>query len=381
MNKTFRKAMTVMITVFMLFTSGCSEEAKVARLQKNAEALMEKSDFAGAVDVYREALNKGISLEVLLPLIEDAYVKWSADALQRSGGSLDSTLEVIDKMIREFPESKDDAANAILAYARTFMNNAGDDPQRLRTIWETLIKKYPDSDKICYGVDDLFNEQTDSLMKTHTDELLNTDLISSFEKDDFEGIFAAFDDFRKYCFTMLLSRPQVFPYVKSLDNGKTLIIEYVHTFFTMYYGDVDSEGKRNGEGRTAVYAVNEKEPEKYVRDYYHGTFVNNMLSGNFEQIYHGVFGKETRATMKGLMFENKYEGTITSHYESGSVIKDYTFTFNDGLAKSLGRLVNYEGDYYGVAVDNSGAEPFYYGYSKDSLKTPRGFYPYYRTLY
>ena len=263
MNKTFRKAMTVMITVFMLFTSGCSEEAKVARLQKNAEALMEKSDFAGAVDVYREALNKGISLEVLLPLIEDAYVKWSADALHRSGGSLDSTLEVIDKMIREFPDSKDDAANAILAYASTFMNNAGDDPQRLRTIWETLIKKYPDSDKICYGVDDLFNEQTDSLMKTHTDELLNTDLVSSFEKDDFEGIFAAFDDFRKYCFTMALSRHQVFPYVKNLDNGKSLIVEYVHTFFTMYYGDVDSEGKRNGEGRMAVYAVNQKEPEKY----------------------------------------------------------------------------------------------------------------------
>lgn len=381
MNKMFRKAMTVMITVFMLFTSGCSEEAKVARLQKNAEALMEKSDFAGAVDVYRKALNKGISLEVMLPLIEDAYVKWSADALQRSGGSLDSTLEVIDKMIREFPESKDDAANAILAYARTFMNNAGDDPQRLRTIWETLIKKYPESDKICYGVDDLFNEQTDSLMKTHTDELLNTDLISSFEKDDFEGIFAAFDDFRKYCFTMALSRHQVFPYVKNLDNGKSLIVEYVHTFFTMYYGDVDSEGKRNGEGRMAVYAVNQKEPEKYVRDYYHGTFVNNMLSGNFEQTYHGVFDKETRATMKGLMFENKYEGTITSHYESGSVIKDYTFTFNDGLAKSLGRLVKYEGDYYAVAIDNSEAEPYYYGYSKDTLKIQRGLYPYYRSLY
>ena len=85
--------------------------------------------------------------------------------------------------------------------------------------------------------------------------------------------------------------------------------------------------------------------------------------------------------MKGLMFENKYEGTITSHYESGSVIKDYTFTFNDGLPKSLGRLVNYEGNYYAVAVDNSEAEPYYYGYSKDSLEIQRGLYPYYKSLY
>ena len=381
MNRTLRKIMTVLMAVFLLFTSGCSEEAKLAKLQKTAEGLIEKSDFAGAVNVYREALNKGTSMEVLLPLIEDAYVRWSADALHRSGGSLNSTLEVIDAMIREFPETKDDAANAILAYAATFMDNAGDDPARLRNVWETMIKKYPDSDKICYGVDEMLSERTSSLMKTHTDELLNTDLISSFEKDDFEGIFAAFEDFRKYSYTMLLSRPQAFPYVKSLDNGKTLIVEYVHTFFTMYYGDADSERKRNGEGRMAVYAVNEKEPEKYVRDYYHGSFVNNMLTGNFEQIYHGVFSKEIKATMKGLMFENKYEGTITSHYESGSVIKDYTFTFNDGLVKSLGRLVNYEGDYYGVAVDNSGAEPYYYGYSKDSLEIPRGFYPYYRSLY
>ena len=85
--------------------------------------------------------------------------------------------------------------------------------------------------------------------------------------------------------------------------------------------------------------------------------------------------------MKGLMFENKYEGTITSHYESGSVIKDYTFTFNDGLAKSLGRLVKYEGYYHAVAIDNSEAEPYYYGYSKDTLKIQRGLYSYYRSLY
>ena len=129
-----------------------------------------------------------------------------------------------------------------------------------------------------------------------------------------------------------------------------------------------------------IYAVNYEEPDKYIKEYLHGQFANDMVNGEFEELNQVVISSNAIAYITGKMVDNKYDGEIKSQLDNGTTTRNYTFTFNEGLPVALGRLVDIEGDYYGVGT-TGGDQPYYYGYKKASLDEIHGFYPYYNKLH
>ena len=380
MNRMLKKILLALMAVFLLMTSGCaqSDEQKLRKLEEKANKLIETSDYQGAIDIYRKALEDGLSSELVMPLITKTYTDWSAVSLVQAGGKLSAPLDIIDQMIETFPETKTTGEGFILDYAKAFMNAAGDDIAEIKKIWEAIVARYYESDEICYGVDDLLQETAEGIIDRQTDAIID-ELTSAMDNDDFNASFERIDEYRKQTYTMLLNRSSLFPYVRKLDNGKTVIVEYVNTFFSLYYGDVDSEGKRSGEGRQIIYAVNYSEADKYIREYMHGQFANDMVNGEFEEVNHVVVGGNAIAYITGKMVDNKYDGEIKSQLDNGTTTREYTFTFHDGLPVALGRLVDFE-DYYAVGT-TGGDDPHYFGYKKASLDEIHGFYPYYNKLH
>ena len=193
---------------------------------------------------------------------------------------------------------------------------------------------------------------------------------------DFEKEF--FDNIKKFAFREALCDKC------RANNGKSIKIEYVSSFFTMYYGELDSRGNRTGEGVQLVYAVNMKEQEKYAKVYLRGQFSNDMVNGEFTEYSYKIVEKEFTAHTSGKMVDNKYDGEIKSLYEETDARKDnYVFIFKEGLVQKLGRMVDIPGEYYAVAVDNTTepGNPWYFAYTKEGLEKVRGFYPYYSMLY
>ena len=212
-------------------------------------------------------------------------------------------------------------------------------------------------------------------------DFIKDSLLAALERDDWEAAFRRITDFRQQTYATLLGRGGIFPYTRKMNNGKTVIIEYVHTFFTLYYGEVDSDNKRNGEGRQMTYAVNyEKAPEQYIEEYLHGNFINDMVNGEFEEFNHVHVSSDSVAHITGMMIDNMYDGKIRTAQSLNGKLREYTFTFNKGIPESLGKLVDFEGDYYAVGVTDDNP-PYYYGYHKDSLNVVHGFYPYYEKLH
>ena len=378
-----KKMLIAIMTALLLITSGCAQtdEQKAQKVAQKAAKLIENNkDYQGALDLFRQAVEKGLPLETVLPMIEQTYVQWSVNAMTEAGGDVSKGLDIIDAMIAEFPDLTEKGEQTILDFGDRLIDSCGDDVAAMSKAWEGFITRYYKSDTICNGIDHIFKSRVTALTDRQFD-VIRDSLITALEQDDWQAAFRRITDFRQQTYATLLGRGGIFPYTRKLNNGKTVIIEYVHTFFTLYYGEVDSDNKRNGEGRQMTYAVNyEKAPEQYIEEYLHGNFINDMVNGEFEEVNHVNISTDSVAHISGMMIDNKYEGQIVSVYENNGKTREYTFTFNDGIVKSLGRLVDFEGDYYAVGVTNE-EPPFYYGYQKENLKTERGFYPYYGKLH
>ncbi len=378
-----KKILIAIMTALLLITSGCAQtdEQKVQKVaQKAAKLIADSNDYQGAIDLFKQSLEKGLPAELVKPLIEETYVSWSVAAMTEAGGDVTKALDVIDAMIEEYPDSQEKGEQVILDYGKLMIENCGEDVSAMSKVWEGFIARYYMSDKICYEIDHIFKSHVTALTDRQFD-VIKDSLLAVLERDDWQAAFRRITDFRQQTYDTLLGRGGIFPYTRKMNNGKTVIIEYVHTFFTLYYGDVDSDNKRNGEGRQMTYAVNyEKAPEQYIEEYLHGNFINDLVTGEFEEVNHVNISTDSVAHISGMMIDNKYDGEIISVYENNGKTREYTFTFNDGIVKTLGRLVDFEGDYYAVGVAKD--EPsFYYGYQKDNLKTERGFYPYYAKLH
>ncbi|MBE6125826.1 MAG: hypothetical protein E7186_05800 [Erysipelotrichaceae bacterium] len=378
-----KKILIAIMTALLLITSGCAQtdEQKVQKVaQKAAKLIADSNGYQGAIDLFKQSLEKGLPTELVKPLIEETYVSWSVAAMTEAGGDVTKALDVIDAMIEEYPDSQEKGEQVILDYGKLMIENCGEDVSAMSKVWEGFIARYYMSDKICYEIDHIFKSHVTALTDRQFD-VIKDSLLAALERDDWQAAFRRITEFRQQTYATLLGRGGIFPYTRKMNNGKTVIVEYVHTFFTLYYGEVDSDNKRNGEGRQMTYAVNyEKAPEQYIEEYLHGNFINDMVNGEFEEVNHVNISTDSVAHISGMMIDNKYDGEIISVYENNGKTREYTFTFNDGIVKSLGRLVNFEGDYYAVGVTNE-EPPFYYGYQKENLKTERGFYPYYGKLH
>ena len=378
-----KKILMAIMAALLLVTSGCAQtdEQKAQKVaQKAVKLIADNNDYQGALDLFRGAIEKGLPQELLLPMIEDTYVQWSMYHMLKEGGDIPDGLDIIDAMMEEFPETKEKGEQVIVDYGNLLMDSCGDDVSAMHTAWEAFITRYFRSDKICEDIDHSFKSHVTALTDRQFD-VIKDSLLAALERDDWEAAFRRITDFRQQTYATLLGRGGIFPYTRKMNNGKTVIIEYVHTFFTLYYGEVDSDNRRNGEGRQMTYAVNyEKAPEKYIEEYLHGNFINDMVNGEFEEFNHVHVSSDSVAHITGMMIDNMYEGKIRTAQSLNGKLREYTFTFNKGIPESLGKLVNYEGDYYAVGVTDDNP-PYYYGYHKDSLNVVHGFYPYYEKLH
>ncbi len=378
-----KKMLIAIMTALLLITSGCAQtdEQKAQKVaQKAAKLIADSNDYQGAIDLFKQSLEKGLPAELVNPLIEETYVSWSVAAMTEAGGDVTKALDVIDAMIEEYPDSQEKGEQVILDYGKLMIENCGEDVSAMSKVWEGFITRYYKSDTICYGIDHIFKSSVTALTDRQFD-VIRDSLITALERDDWQAAFRRITDFRQQTYATLLGRGGIFPYTRKMNNGKTVIIEYVHTFFTLYYGEVDSDNRRNGEGRQMTYAVNyEKAPEQYIEEYLHGNFINDMVNGEFEEFNHVHVSSDSVAHITGMMIDNMYEGKIRTAQSLNGKLREYTFTFNKGIPESLGKMVNYEGDYYAVGVTDDNP-PYYYGYHKDSLKVVHGFYPYYEKLH
>ena len=378
-----KKILIAIMTALLLVTSGCAQtdEQKVQKVaQKAAKLISDSNDYQGAIDLFKQSLEEGLPAELVMPLIEETYVSWSVAAMTEADGDVTKALDVIDAMIEEYPDSQEKGEQVILDYGKLMIENRGDDVSAMSKVWEGFIARYHMSDKICYEIDHIFKSHVTALTDRQFD-VIKDSLLAALERDDWEAAFRRITDFRQQTYATLLGRGGIFPYTRKMNNGKTVIIEYVHTFFTLYYGEVDSDNKRNGEGRQMTYAVNyEKAPEKYIEEYLHGNFINDMVNGEFEEFNHVHVSSDSVAHITGMMIDNMYDGKIRTAQSLNGKLREYTFTFNKGIPESLGKLVDFEGDYYAVGMTDDNP-PYYYGYHKDSLNVVHGFYPYYEKLH
>lgn len=381
--KTVFKGIVVFLTVIgLLLTSGCqSEESKFKKLQEKTEQLINDGKFEEAVEVCDNAINSGMTLETVKPVIEEVYTTWAMSSITTT--SINPALQVIDGMIEKYPDLKESGENIIVDMGNWALESYGDDVEGMRRVYDAFIEIYYDSDIICNSIDSKMKELTTGFMNSKLDELISKGLLTLLDNDEIDAVYDLIDEFRLYSYKMAVNYHFIFPYVKNLDNGKSIKIEYVNSFFTMYYGELDSQGNRTGEAVQLVYAVNMKEQEKYAKVYLHGQFSNDMVNGEFSEYSYKKTDNEIIAHTSGKMVDNKYDGEIRSLYETDNIKYNYIFMFVEGMAQKLGRMVDVPGEYYAVAVDNTTepGNPWYYAYTKEGLEKERGFYPYYRMLY
>lgn len=378
------KRLTLIIMIFsLLMASGCqSPEKKLQKLQQQTEELISSGKYEEAIEACDKALNSDSSSEDIYPLIERIYTEWAMQTMTVNGTSITPSLQIIDQMIERYPDLKDKGENIILDLGEWTLESYGEDVEGMRKVFDGFIELYYDSDTICEGLDEKFREVAEEILTRKTNELIDNGLLEDIDNDAYETVFAKIDEFRLYCYTMVLNYHFVFPYVRQLDNGKSLKIEYVNSFFTMYYGQLDDQGQKTGEAVQLTYAVNMKEQEKYQEEYLRGQFRDDMVNGEFKEYVYKCSGNPITALNSGKMLENRYDGEIHSHYEYKDWKADYVFTFEKGIVIPLGKMVNYPG-YYGVGIDETTdpGNPAYFSYLEEHLKIERGLYPYYRSLY
>jgi len=378
------KRLTLIIMIFsLLMTSGCqSPEKKLQKLQQQTEELISSGKYEEAIEACDKALNSDSSSEDIYPLIERIYTEWAMQTMTVNGTSITPSLQIIDQMIERYPDLKDKGENIILDLGEWALESYGEDVEGMRKVFDGFIELYYDSDTICEGLDEKFREVAEGILVRKTNELIDNGLLEDIDNDAYETVFAKIDEFRLYCYTMLLNYHFVFPYVRQLDNGMSLKIEYVNSFFTIYYGQLDNQGQKTGEAVQLTYAVNMKEQEKYQEEYLRGQFRDDMVNGEFKEYVYKCSGNPITALNSGKMLENRYEGEIHSHYEYKDWKADYVFTFEKGIVIPLGKMVNYPG-YYGTGIDETTdpGNPAYFSYLEEHLKIERGLYPYYRSLY
>ncbi|MBQ9036452.1 MAG: hypothetical protein IJ115_03220 [Erysipelotrichaceae bacterium] len=381
--KTVFKGIVVFLTVIgLLLTSGCqSEESKLKKLQEKTEQLINDGKFEEAVEACDNAISSGMTLETVKPVIEDVYTNWAMSSITTT--SINPALQVIDGMIEKYPDLKESGENIIVDMGNWALESYGDDVEGMRRVYDAFIEIYYESDIICNSIDSKMKELTTGFMNSKLDELISKGLLTLLDNDEIDAVYDLIDEFRLYSYKMAVNYHFIFPYVKNLDNGKSIKIEYVHSFFTMYYGELDSQGNRTGEAVQLVYAVNMKEQEKYAKVYLRGQFSDDMVNGEFSEYSYKIVKEEIIAHTSGKMVDNKYDGEISSIYETDTSKDNYIFMFVEGMVQKLGRMVDVPGEYYAVAVDNTTdpGNPWYYAYTKEGLEKERGFYPYYSMLY
>ena len=382
--KTVFKGIVVFLTVIgLLLTSGCqSEESKLKKLQEKTEQLINDGKYEEAVEACDNAISSGMTLETVKPVIEEVYTNWAMSSITTT--SINPALQVIDGMIEKYPDLKESGENIIVDMGNWVLESYGDDVEGMRRVYDAFIEIYYDSDINCNSIDSKMKELTTGFMNSKLDELISKGLLTLLDNDEIDAVYDLIDEFRLYSYKMAVNYHFIFPYVKNLNNGKSIKIEYVNSFFTMYYGELDSQGNRTGEAVQLVYAVNMKEQEKYAKVYLRGQFSDDMVNGEFSEYSYKIVEKEFTAHTSGKMVDNKYDGEISSLYEETDARKDnYVFIFKEGLVQKLGRMVDIPGEYYAVAVDNTTepGNPWYFAYTKEGLEKVRGFYPYYSMLY
>lgn len=377
-----RKILLVSVTVILLFTAGCaSEEKKLEKLQKQGTELINQADYSGAIALYQKGIEEGRSREAVIPLIQDAYTKWAVGSMLNNGTLLDS-LKIVDEMIEKYPETKEYGENIIVDFGNSWMSGMGDDIEKKKQVWESIISLYYQSDVICEGIDEKFHQQAEQLVEKNLQALIDAGFLSSLDNDEFETAYDKVDDFRLKCYKVAINRGTVFPYKKILDNGKMICIEYVNSFFSFYYGEHDQDKQKSGEGVQMIYAVNSKKPEAYIRNYLRGTFKNDKVNGAFAETTHMHISTSYMAYASGLMTDNRYDGEIAARVIKNEKDITYYFTFADGTPVSLGSLNAVNGvRYYAVGSDRDPNGPRYYGYDDAAMDTVHGFYPYYDKLY
>ena len=363
--------------------SGLTNEQKLEKLQQQTEKLLTDGKFEEAVEGCDKALADGLGTEEVYPLIERIYTDWAMNTLTQNGTNITPSLQVIDRMIEKYPDLKESGENIILDLGKWAMESYGEDVEGMRKVFEAFIDIYWESDVICEGLDARFLELVKGFMDEKTDELVNNGLLNDLDADRYEDVFDEIDDFRLFSYKIAINYPRLFPYVKDLGNGKVLQVEYVTSFFTVYYGELDSQGRKTGEAVQLTYAVNMKEQDKYQKEYLRGQFENDMVNGAFREYMYKCVSVTEAAVNSGVMVENKYDGEIRSHHERDGETAEYVFNFEEGMIVKIGHMINYPG-YYAVGIDdttNPDDEPRYFGYKEEDLETERGFYPYYRTIY
>ena len=313
--KSVFKGIVILLTVMgLLLTSGCqSEESKLKKLQDKTEQLVNDGKFEDAVEACDKAISSGMTLETVKPIIEKVYTTWAMSSISTT--SINPALRVIDGMIEKYPDLKESGENIIVDLGSWALESYGDDVEGMRKVYDAFIKIYYESDIICNGIDSKMKELTTGSMNSKLDELISKDLLTLMDKDEIDAVYDLIDEFRLYSYKVAVNYHFIFPFVKNLDNGKSIKIEYVSSFFTMYYGELDSRGNRTGEGVQLVYAVNMKEQEKYAKVYLRGQFSNDMVNGEFSEYSYKIVEKEFTAHTSGKMVDNKYDGEISSLYE------------------------------------------------------------------
>ena len=72
-----KKILIAIMTALLLITSGCAQtdEQKVQKVaQKAAKLIADSNDYQGAIDLFKQSLEKGLPAELVKPLIEETYV-------------------------------------------------------------------------------------------------------------------------------------------------------------------------------------------------------------------------------------------------------------------------------------------------------------------
>ena len=380
---TMKKLTMIVVVLVLLLAEGCqNSDQKLRKLQQQSEQLISENKYEDAIEICDKGLDSGLSSDDIYLLIESIYTSWAMNEVTNNGTNVTPSLQIFDQMIERYPDLKDSGEKDILDLGKWVLESYGEDVGGMRKVFESFIELYYDSDTICEGLDAIFMELAQDILKRKTDELINDGLLESIDADSYEEVFRKIDEFRLYCYQMVLSYHFVFPYVRALDNGQTLKIEYVNSFFTIYYGQLDNQGQKTGEAVQLTYAVNMKEQEKYQEEYLRGQFRDDMVNGEFKEYVYKCSGNPITALNSGKMLENRYEGEIHSHYEYKDWKADYVFTFEKGIVIPLGKMVNYPG-YYGVGIDETTDpdNPAFFSYLEENLETERGFYPYYSGIY